>query len=75
MPRASPLHRFNAAVQAFVSSRRALGRALQVDEYVLRNLRKYLARAGYCDPRWAELRSLAPAGSVTPPTTRKLTGR
>jgi integrase/recombinase XerD len=49
MPKTSPLHRFDAALQAFVSSRRALGRALQVDEYVLRNLRKYLARAGYCD--------------------------
>ena len=46
MPKTSPLHRFDAALQAFVSSRRALGRAIRLDEYVLLNLRKYLARAG-----------------------------
>ncbi len=45
----SLLHRFDAAVQAFISSRRALGRAIRLDEYVLRRLRTYLARAGYCD--------------------------
>lgn len=45
----SPLHRFDAAVQAFISSRRALGRAIRLDEYVLHRLRAYLARAGYAD--------------------------
>lgn len=49
MRKPSPLHRFDAAVQAFISSRRALGRAIRVDEYVLRRLRAYLARAGYSD--------------------------
>lgn len=49
MPKPSPLHRFDAAVQAFISSRRALGRAIRVDEYVLRRLRAYLARAGYSE--------------------------
>lgn len=49
MRKPSPLHRFDAAVQAFISSRRALGRAIRLDEYVLRRLRTYLARAGYCD--------------------------
>lgn len=44
-----PLHRFDAAVQAFISSRRALGRAIRLDEYVLRRLRAYLARASYRD--------------------------
>lgn len=44
-----PLQRFDAAVEAFISSRRALGRAIKVDEYVLRRLRKYLARTGYSD--------------------------
>lgn len=49
MRKSSPLHRFDAAVQAFISSRRALGRAIRLDEYVLRRLRAYLARAGYAD--------------------------
>jgi len=49
MRKPSPLHRFDAAVQAFISSRRALGRAIRIDEYVLRRLRAYLARAGYSD--------------------------
>lgn len=49
MRKPSPLHRFDAAVQAFISSRRALGRAIRLDEYVLRRLRAYLARAGYSD--------------------------
>jgi integrase/recombinase XerD len=49
MPKTSPLHRFDASLQAFISSRRALGRGLLVDEYVLRNLRRYLARARYSD--------------------------
>jgi integrase/recombinase XerD len=49
MYKPSPLHRFDAAVQAFISSRRALGRAIRLDEYVLRRLRAYLARAGYSD--------------------------
>ena len=49
MRKPSPLHRFDSAVQAFISSRRALGRAIRLDEYVLRRLRTYLARAGYCD--------------------------
>ena len=43
------LHRFDTAVQAFISSRRALGRAIRLDEYVLRRLRTYLARAGHSD--------------------------
>ena len=49
MDKTPPLRRFDAAVQAFISSRRALGRAIRVDEYVLRRLRAYLARAGYSD--------------------------
>ena len=49
MRKRSPLHRFDAAVQAFISSRRALGRAIRLDEYVLRRLRAYLGRAGYSD--------------------------
>lgn len=49
MRKTSPLHRFDTALEAFVSSRRALGRAIRLDEYVLRNLRQYLARAGYSD--------------------------
>lgn len=49
MRKPSPLHHFDAAVQAFISSRRALGRAIRLDEYVLRRLRAYLARAGYRD--------------------------
>jgi integrase/recombinase XerD len=49
MRKPSPLHRFDAAVQAYISSRRALGRAIRLDEYVLRRLRAYLARAGYSD--------------------------
>jgi integrase len=49
MPKTSALHCFDAALQAFIASRRALGRGLKVDEYVLRNLRTYLARAGYSD--------------------------
>ncbi|MGH8256359.1 MAG: tyrosine-type recombinase/integrase [Steroidobacteraceae bacterium] len=34
---------------AFISSRRALGRAIQEDEYVLQRLRKFLALTGYSD--------------------------
>ena len=49
MCKPSPLHRFDAAVQAYISSRRALGRAIRVDEYVLHRLRACLARAGYSD--------------------------
>jgi integrase/recombinase XerD len=49
MRKPSPLHHFDAAVQAFIASRRALGRAIRLDEYVLRRLRAYLARAGYSD--------------------------
>lgn len=49
MSKSSPLYRFDAAVLAYISSRRALGRAVRVDEYVLRRLRAYLARAGYAD--------------------------
>lgn len=45
----SPLHRFDTAVQTYISSRRALGRASRADEYVLRRLRIYLALAGYAD--------------------------
>jgi integrase/recombinase XerD len=43
------LQRFDAAVAAFVSSRRALGRAIRVDEYVLRRLRRYFMCAGHAD--------------------------
>jgi integrase/recombinase XerD len=49
MRKTPPLQRFDAAVSAFISSRRALGRAIRLDEYVLRRLRSSLARAGYCD--------------------------
>jgi integrase/recombinase XerD len=49
MRKTPPLQRFDAAVRAFISSRRALGRAIRLDEYVLRRLRYYLARAGYPD--------------------------
>jgi integrase/recombinase XerD len=49
MSKSSPLYRFDAAVQAYLSSRRALGRAVRVDEYVLHRLRAYLAQAGDCD--------------------------
>lgn len=49
MRKTPPLQRFDAAVRAFVSSRRALGRAIRLDEYVLHRLRSYLARAGYPD--------------------------
>jgi integrase len=49
MCKPSSLHRFDAAVQAYISSRRALGRAIRVDEYVLHRLRAYLAQAGYSD--------------------------
>lgn len=49
MSKPSPLHRFDAAVRAYISSRRALGRAIRLDEYVLHRLRVYLARAGYSD--------------------------
>ncbi len=49
MRKPSPLHRFDAAVQAYISSRRALGRAIRLDEYVLNRLRAYLVHAGYSD--------------------------
>lgn len=49
MSKSPPLYRFDAAVQAYLSSRRALGRAVRVDEYVLHRLRAYLAQAGDCD--------------------------
>ena len=49
MRKPSPLHRFDAAVQTYISSRRALGRAVRLDEYVLSRLRAYLAQAGYSD--------------------------
>ena len=49
MRKANSLQRFDAALQAFVSSRRALGRAMQMDEYVLQHLRRYLIRAGSSD--------------------------
>ena len=49
MRKTPPLQRFDSAVRAFISSRRALGRACRLDEYVLRRLRSYLARAGYSD--------------------------
>lgn len=49
MRKTSSLQRFDAALNAYLSSRRALGRAVQMDEYVLRRLRQYLARAGCPD--------------------------
>jgi len=49
MRKPSPLHRFDAAMQAYISSRRALGRAVRHDEYVLSRLRAYLTQAGYSD--------------------------
>jgi integrase/recombinase XerD len=49
MRKTPPLQRFDAALRAFISSRRALGRAIRLDEYVLGRLRSYLARAGYTD--------------------------
>jgi integrase/recombinase XerD len=49
MRKTSPLQRFDDALRAFISSRRALGRAIRLDEYVLRRLRAYLSRAGYPD--------------------------
>jgi integrase/recombinase XerD len=60
MRKTPPLQRFDAALRAFISSRRALGRAIRLDEYVLRRLRAYLARAGYPDldePSFARWRS------------------
>jgi integrase/recombinase XerD len=61
MRKTPPLQRFDAALRAFISSRRALGRAIRLDEYVLHRLRSYLARAGYPDldaasfARWRRL--------------------
>jgi integrase/recombinase XerD len=49
MRKTPQLQRFDAALTAFISNRRALGRASRMDEYVLRRLRAYLARAGYSD--------------------------
>ncbi|HDO1354884.1 TPA: tyrosine-type recombinase/integrase [Aeromonas veronii] len=49
MSKPSSLYSFDAAVQAYITCRRALGRASRADEYVLRRLRAYLAEAGYCD--------------------------
>lgn len=46
MNESSPLCRFDTAVQAYISTRRALGRAVRVDEYVLHRLRIYLAQTG-----------------------------
>jgi integrase/recombinase XerD len=43
------LQRFDTALERFISSRHALGRASRLDEYVLRRLRAYLARAGHGD--------------------------
>jgi len=49
MRKSPSLQRFDAAVKDYISSRRALGRASRVDEYVLHRLRSYLGRAGYSD--------------------------
>jgi len=49
MRNGSRLRRFDAALNAFLVSRRALGRAVQLDEYVLRRLRAHLARTGAAD--------------------------
>lgn len=49
MTKLSPLHTFDAAVQAYLSNRRALGRGMRADEYVLQRLRTYLDQAGYID--------------------------
>jgi integrase/recombinase XerD len=49
MRNTSRLQRFDAALLAYLSNRRALGRASRLDEYVLRRLRTHLARAGASD--------------------------
>lgn len=49
MSSAVPLQRFDAALESYLSSRRALGRRSRLDEYVLRRLRRYLARTGHSD--------------------------
>jgi integrase/recombinase XerD len=61
MRKTPALQRFDAAASAYISSRRALGRAIRLDEYVLHRLRSYLARAGHTDldaasfARWRRL--------------------
>jgi integrase/recombinase XerD len=49
MRSARSLRSWDAAVAAFLSSGRALGRGYRVEEYVLRKVRKFLVRAGACD--------------------------
>lgn len=49
MRNAWSLSSWDAAVAAFLSSRRALGRAYRGEEYVLRKLRKFLVRSRACD--------------------------
>ena len=49
MHKQPPLYRFDTAVQAYISSRRALGRGVQLDEYVLSRLRAFLSQAGCPD--------------------------
>ncbi len=49
MRSARSLRSWDAAVAAFLSSGRALGRGYRGEEYVLRKLRKFLVRSGACD--------------------------
>ena len=49
MSKALRLQRFDAALERYLSSRHALGRGSRLDEYVLRRLRRYLARTGHDD--------------------------
>jgi integrase len=49
MRKTPPLLEFDRALKAYLSSRRALGRALRTDEYVLKRLRACLVRARYSD--------------------------
>ncbi len=56
----NPLAGWDAAVTAFLTSRRALGRAYGIEEWILNNLRTFLAKAGADDldqqlfNRWRE---------------------
>lgn len=49
MRNGTPLSRWDAATAAYLSSRRALGRAYRKEEWILGRLRAYLARRGATD--------------------------
>ena len=49
MARAKSLDRWDTTVRSYLSSRRALGRAYKPEEWVLGNVRKFLASAGATD--------------------------